>query len=120
LRNESNKDEVFAPRLDGDSPPVAVAVRFLAANPVYHLTVGTAELVVVTTPGGANRAYAVGGRRFKPGPAAGQLTDAAGRTWEVEEAGVRSADGEVLPRVPGHRSFWFGWHAAHPQTVLVK
>jgi hypothetical protein len=114
-----NKDEVFAPRPEGEYTPVAIAVDFLKDNPVYHLTLGQHQLVIITTPGGANRAYAVGGRRFQSGQKPDVVIDADGATWQVRERGLVAGD-QHLPRVPGHRAFWFGWYGTHPDTTLIK
>ncbi|HHO49694.1 MAG TPA: hypothetical protein ENK18_02210 [Deltaproteobacteria bacterium] len=51
--------------------------------------------------------------------------------WLVAGTGVELADREAayewlmgrdgaLPRVPAHRAFWFGWHAAWPETRLAR
>ena len=119
-RRLRNKDEVFVPRLPGEHPPVAVAARYLAEHPVLLLDVGPTRVLVVTTPGGANRAFAVGDRVFSRAPDISTVTAADGTVWTVAEDGLRSPAGETLPRVPGHRAFWFGWYSAHPDTILVK
>lgn len=116
----ANKDEVFVPRPPGGAEPVAFAVEFLRGHPAHHADVGGMPIVVVTTPGGANRAYQANGRRFRAGAAPDRLADDAGGEWSVTEEALVSPAGERLPRVPGHRVFWFGWHAAHPDTKLVK
>ncbi len=42
----------------------------------------------------------------------------------TEEALVPAAGGEAaeppLPRLPGHLSFWLGWHAFFPQAEIWK
>ncbi len=113
------KDEVFVLRLDSAHPPTAVATAFLREHPVHHLRVGERNVAIVTTPGGANRAYAVADQRFSSLAADGRVVDATGTAWELTEDGLRSG-AMVLPRVPAHRAYWFGWQAAHPDTVLVK
>lgn len=115
-----NKAEVFVPRLKGGKEPVALSVGFLKDRPVHHIEVGGTPLVVFTTPGGASRAYACGQRRFRPGPSAGLLLDQDGVTWKATEEELRPESGKGLPRVPGHRAYWFGWYAAHPETKLVR
>jgi len=37
----------------------------------------------------------------------------------LTEDELRAADGRTLPRLPSHRAFWFGWHAAYTHTRLV-
>lgn len=46
--------------------------------------------------------------------------DSQGGNWRVEESGLSGPGGETLSRLPAHRAFWFGWHAAFPDTRLVK
>ena len=43
-----------------------------------------------------------------------------GRTWRMDESRLSGPNGETLNRLPAHRAFWFGWHAAFPDTRLVK
>jgi hypothetical protein len=44
---------------------------------------------------------------------------AKGRRWKVEETHLQGENGERFERLPAHRSFWFGWHAAFPKTELI-
>jgi len=119
-----NKDEVLVPRLaeTGGAKPLAIAARFLQEHRVYQLNDGTRPLVVVTTATGANRVYASGTHRFTAGADDTHLVDAEGRPWVVDEDQLRSVQDAslVLPRVPAHRSFWFAWHAQHPDTALIQ
>ncbi len=115
-----NKEEVFAPRLPGGHTPVALSTAFLSKNRVHSLKVGSTELVILTTPAGANRAYHAGDRTFRAGSTPSTIVDQDGRIWTADEDGLRSVGEKVHPRVPGHRAFWFGWHAAFPDTILVK
>ena len=48
-----------------------------------------------------------------------RVTDAEGRTWSAREDALVAGDGELRLRLATHRAFWFGWHAAHPDTRLV-
>jgi hypothetical protein len=121
-----NKAEVLALRLPAPEPgegfrAVAVAAAYLAERPVYHLDVEGADLVIVTSPGGANRVYEAGGRRFDRLEADGRVLDEAGQAWVVEEDRLRATVDETLElsRVPAHRAFWFGWFAQYPDTLLI-
>jgi hypothetical protein len=38
----------------------------------------------------------------------------------MDEGQLTAPNGDSLKRLPAHRAFWFGWHAAFPQTQLVK
>jgi hypothetical protein len=123
-----NKDEVLTlllrPRGEGpaeDRRPLALSARFLAKNPLHHFSWAGHDLVVVTSPEGANRVYDTGGRRFVR-IVRGHVEDAEGRRWRVGEDALVSEDPGLptLPRVAARRAFWFGWYAQFPGTELVK
>ena len=123
-RQLRNKDEVLVPRL-GDKPgrkPLAIAASFLQQHRVYGVDDANRSLVVVTTATGANRVYEAGAHRFTAGADGNHVVDADGAVWVVEENQLRSERDPtlVLPRVPAHRAFWFGWFVQHPDTVLIK
>ncbi|HUG55128.1 MAG TPA: DUF3179 domain-containing protein [Vicinamibacteria bacterium] len=124
-----NKDEVLTlllrPRGEGPAAlrrPLALSARFLARNPVHHVSFAGHDLVVVTSPGGANRVFEAGGRRFlRLGPG-GYVEDSEGRRWRVGEDALAAYEAGLprLSRVAARRAFWFGWYAQFPQTELVK
>ncbi len=120
-----NKDEVVVLLLEdgsGTRQPLALAAKFLQDNRVYHTEHAGHDLVVVTSPEGANRVYDAGGTRFTRELDDGQVADASGGVWRVtEDALVSEADpGRRLPRVAAQRAFWFGWYAQFPQTALIR
>ena len=121
-----NKDEVLALRLapkDAGAParPLALAASFLRKRPLYSLSFAGHELVVVTSPVGANRVYESAGVSFARRREDGRLEDLQGRAWRVEEDALVREDGaERRARVPAHRAFWFGWYAQFPETELVR
>jgi hypothetical protein len=123
-----NKAEVLAlrvrPRAGGPPEPVAIDVELLKRNPVYHVEIQGRRLVVITSPRGANRAYDLGGRPvlFQSVQAGAEVVDSDGGRWRItEDALVRDDDQSVrLPRLVGHRAFWFGWFAQFPDTQLIK
>ena len=116
-----NKDEVFTVLLDGHRDrPLAVAAAFLAANPVHHDAIEDTAFVVLTDPSGANRAYASEEVTFTGYDGDRLVKDSTGGTWTLEEHALVSGDGRMLPRLPAQRAFWFGWHAAFPNTRLVR
>ncbi len=116
----ANKAEVVALVLPSHPDrPLAVSARFLAANPIHHERIGATALVIVTDASGANRVYASGARRFAGYDGDRTLTGEDGRTWTLSEDALVSGS-ESLPRLPAHRAFWFGWHAAYPHTRLVR
>lgn len=116
-----NKDEVFIVRAENEPEPLAISQRFLQSHLVYHDTVGRVAFVVITDSTGAHRAYESPDQKFVGRTDSTTLLDDQQRTWKITEQEIFSADGETkLKRLPAHRAFWFGWHAAHPDTRLVK
>ncbi len=115
-----NKAEVLALRFGSlTERPVAIAQQFLAKRPVYQGKLGRVNYVVLTDQTGANRVYESGGEIYE------RLTHSAVRTragaeWKVTEAALIGPDGEKRNRLPAHRAFWFGWHAAYPETQLIE
>ncbi|MDP2390333.1 MAG: DUF3179 domain-containing (seleno)protein [Acidobacteriota bacterium] len=125
-RRLKNKDEVLVmqvrPAAGGEAQPVAIVADFLKRTPVFPFEVAGRRLLVVTTPKGANRVYAVGGHDvvFQSRPVTGDLVDTAGRTWRQGEDALTLADGSIaLPRFVAQRAFWFGWYAQYPETQLL-
>lgn len=123
-RRLKNKDEVLVLRPPAGTPgaahtPAAIAVDLLNRQPIFHARAGGQSFVVITTRGGANRAYDSGDRRFSAGGGSDRLTDDRGKTWTITEDAL-VADGERAPRLAAQRAFWFGWHAQFPETVLIK
>jgi hypothetical protein len=121
-----NKDEVLALLVERE--PVAIAARLLAGNRLYTFEAAGRNLVVVTSPQGANRVYDLGAG---PPPALRLRHDGLlevqheVRYRVMEEALVpeREADqrrGPWFPRVPARRAFWFGWAAQYPHTRLLR
>jgi hypothetical protein len=123
-RRLRNKDEVLVPRLamETGEKPLVIATTFLKAHRILHVTVAHHSLVVVTTVTGANRVYESGAHWFTAGVDDGHVVDTDGEVWTVEESELRSTRDPklVLPRVPAHRAFWFGWFAQHPDTLLMQ
>ncbi len=116
-----NKDEVFTVRLARHpEAPLAISAGFLAANPVHHDAIEGTALVVLTDPSGANRAYASEDVTFTRYDGDRGVEDGSGTVWTMDEDALTAEDGRVLRRVPAQRAFWFGWHAAFPNTRLVR
>jgi hypothetical protein len=120
-----NKDEVLGvlvPAVGGGRQAVAFSTAFLARTRIHHQTVEGRNLVVLTSPRGANRLYDTGGVRIAAWIDDTSVRDHEGGRWRVtEEALVSSQAGaRPLPRVPAFRAFWFGWYAQFPDTMLVK
>lgn len=126
-RRLPNKAEVLALRLAPAGAPagaplqaLAIDAAFLRGRAVHHLAFAGHDLVVLTTPSGANRVYDARGTRFVS-LASGVVRDDRGREWRAEEDALRLAGSdEARPRVAAHRAFWFGWFAQFPETELVR
>ena len=120
-RRLPNKAEVLTLAPAGPAAePLALAVGFLAANPLHHDRHGEREIVVLTDRSGASRVYATGGLRFAEWDRDRALVDGAGELWQLSEGQLVARDGRRLPRLPAQRAFWFGWYAAYPETRLVR
>lgn len=113
-----NKAEVLA--LRSGNEPLAIAADFLRTNRVYHDRLGGQEFVVLTDASGANRVYESAGVRFAGWDGESTASDRSGGSWKVAEDRLAGPGGRALKRLPAHRAFWFGWHAAYPSTRLVK
>jgi hypothetical protein len=98
----------------------AYPLQALLRQPLLHDAVGSEAVVLWTDPvSEAVRVYATGGRRILR-TSGGTLADqATGQPLHQDEEALRSADGSVrLPRVAGHRAYWFGWYGFFPGTEL--
>lgn len=121
-RRLANKAEILALRFGGaDDLPTAIAADFLATRPVYHGQLGAKRYVILTDTSGANRVYDVGDTTFVTYAKDGtSVSDQSGRRWSVHESRLeRDGDNVQLKRLAAHRAFWFGWFAAHSDTLLI-
>jgi hypothetical protein len=114
-----NKAEVLALRAPG-AEPLAISAEFLRKNPVHHGRLGRQAFVVLTDASGANRVYQASGVVFADWDGDGMAHDRSGGAWKVGEDKLTGPGGKTLERLPAHRAFWFGWHAAYPATRLIK
>jgi hypothetical protein len=115
-----NKAEVLALRLaQAPSDTLAIGADFLRTQPVYQTRIGNVDVVVLTDASGANRVYESRAVTFASWDQSASARDSRGQAWRVEESRLAGPDGETLTRLPAHRAFWFGWHAAFPQTRLI-
>ncbi len=123
LKNKDDVLGVLIPAPGGGRQAAAFAVEMLAKRRVFEADVEGRRLVIVTTPGGANRVYDSGDTRFQPRPVSVSIVvDAEGGRWAVTEDAL-VADGpnpRRLARVTAWRAFWFGWYAQFPETLLFK
>ena len=112
-----NKQEVLALLLRGE--PVAYDTSFLKKKDVYHDTVGSRQIVILTDQSGASRVYEAKGVTFSSWDRKSKLLDSTGLSWEVTEDGLLGPSGSRLGRLSSHRAFWFGWYAQFPGSRLV-
>ncbi|MEM1287650.1 MAG: DUF3179 domain-containing protein [Pseudomonadota bacterium] len=118
--NLDNKQEVLGLRFPGaPQDQLAIDTAFLSDNPIYVDAVGFQTVAVITDTSGANRVYDPEDVTFVSFDGDRTLLDEAGQEWTLDEDHLTATDGRRLTRLPAHRSFWFGWHAAFPETRLV-
>ena len=117
-RRLANKAEVLALRFGG-GPPVAIDSRWLSGRPVHRGLAGDVAYVVLTDASGAHRVYRDGEAPIVEYDGDRSAVDAGGHRWRVAEDALHAEGSQPLARLPAHRAFWFGWHAAHPDTVLI-
>lgn len=120
-RRLKNKDEILAIRLESNTDEtLAIAAKFPENNNIYHNQVNGRSFVVLTDKTGANRVFEDKGLVFTKYEDAFTVLDKTGTRWKIREDALYSNKGDKLERLPHHRAFWFGWHAAFPETRLVK
>ncbi len=101
------KDFVFGVRTVAAAKAWPLAA--FAEEPVINDSVGALELVLVGDPTTRTvRAYERRGRRFAQAAERSALSGPGG-DWRLGEDALLGPDGERLPRVPGHVSYWFAW-----------
>jgi Protein of unknown function (DUF3179) len=116
----ANKAEVLVPRFGrpGDKP-LAIESAFLRANPVWHGRYGERDFAVLTDRSGAHRVYALPtGARVASYDGDRAVVLASGEWLRMSEPALAGPT-STLARLPAHNAFWFGWRAAHPDTLLV-
>ncbi len=98
----------------------AYPIETLKQQPFLVDRVGEAEIVLLTDPiSEAVRVFETQGRTLRREAGALFLED--GRPLVVRENGLRTKDSSVvLPRVPGHRTFWFSWGAFFPDAEYYR
>ena len=115
-----NKDEVLALTFPGYSDDtMAISASFLHDRPIYANRLGSLKFIVLTDRSGANRVYEAKDHIFTTYDQDITVIDSEGIKWKLSEEKLKRDDLE-LARLPAHRAFWFGWHAAFPDTLLIK
>ncbi len=116
-----NKQEVLALRFSAaPNQQLAIDTDYLIKHPVYSDQIGQQKFVVLTDATGANRVYDPEQVVFVEYDGLDTAIDSTGKPWRISEQSLISPDGQTLERLPYHRAFWFGWHAAFPKTKLIK
>ena len=128
--NESNenKDMIFGMKHLGTTK--AFPLKKLIPEVVTNDSFAGLDLVLVShatperdffEPGGATvRAYERNEHTFQKTDDDFIIVDETGISWQVTEEALISSSGEVLPRLPGHLAFWFGWFSFNPDTLLYE
>jgi hypothetical protein len=117
----ANKQEVLALRFAGaPNEQLAIDTDFLILNRLYKNKIGSQSFIVLTDNSGANRVYDPEEVNFVAYDGISTLRDNQNNTWTLDEEKITNEKGRTLNRLPYHRAFWFGWHAAYPQTKLIK
>ena len=120
-RRLKNKQEVLALRFFGaPNDQMAIDTKFLKKTPLYKNQIGNQKFIVITDKTGANRVYDPKNVEFVEYDGDLSLIDSDGIKWAVSEERLEDNQGNSLERLPYHRAFWFGWHAAYPETKLIK
>ena len=116
-----NKAEILALLLGTQRKPVSISVEYLLRHRHYQGSFDGVSVLVLADKAGMLRAYH-GSEVFEDldWNESEYEIRAKGRRWKVEETHLQGENGERFERLPAHRAFWFGWHAAYPKTELVQ
>jgi len=113
-----NKDEVLIVRTKGyKEDPLAISVKFLNKNKIYHDKIDDTKFVVLTDDSGGNRVYESKDFKFEK-LSKNKVKDVNGLLWKIEEEKLISENGEILKRLPYHRIFWFAWYNSYKNTQM--
>lgn len=105
-RQHQQKDYIFAVRQFGAAR--GWPLEAFDKSPVINDAIANTPLLLVGDAKTRSvRAYERAGNTFKA--AAGKLSDQNGGSWQVTESALLGPDGQRLPRVAGHISYWFAW-----------
>lgn len=118
----TTKGQVIGLRLNGEAK--AYPLEALRTDPVVNDELGGQPLVVVTVGWIGSRAYERGDRTFilEEGTedSGVLLTDHDGQLWQAREDALARVDDPtvLLPRIPTHNAYWFGWYSFYPETEV--
>ena len=119
------KDEVLT-LSDGDIHK-AYPIDDLNDVRIVNDAIGDTEIVILASSISSDaRVFRRDGRQFALSPdeetpgVPRAVVDQVGQVWTVSDVGLLRPDGEILERLPSYVSFWFGWYAFHPDTLLYE
>lgn len=119
------KDEVLA--LSEGENHKAFPIRDLNEVRLINDAIGDTEIVILASSISSDaRVFERDGREFALNPdeqtpvVPKTVVDEDGQVWQVSDTGLTGPDGETLERLPSYVSFWFGWYAFHPDTLLYE
>ena len=119
------KDEVLA--LSVGDLHKAYPISELNEMRVVNDAIGDLDIVILASSISSDaRVFERGDRQFELDPSSPtpvvpkMIVDEDGEVWEVSDTGLTGPDGETLDRLPSYVSFWFGWYAFHPDTLLYE
>ncbi|MCH9051373.1 MAG: DUF3179 domain-containing protein, partial [Proteobacteria bacterium] len=102
------KDYVFALRVGAHDK--AWPLSDFEGGRVINDAVGDLDVVLIGDSANRTvRAYDARGRDFSAAGDDLESVVAGGETWRVEEEALLGANGDRLPRLPGHIAYWFAW-----------
>ena len=102
------KDYVFALRVGEHDK--AWPLSDFEGGRVINDAVGDLDIVLIGDSASRTvRAYDARGRDFSAAGNDLESVVAGGETWRVEEEALLGANGDRLPRLPGHIAYWFAW-----------
>jgi len=101
-------------------PRTSISQSLLIKKPIYQTSISGRPILVVTDSSGANRVYETT-ETFASLENDKELIDGKGRRWSMNEDHIQCITSkEIYLRLPAHRAFWFGWHAAYPNGRLIN
>ena len=119
------KDEVLA--VSDGSVHKAYSIAVLNDLRVTNDTIGDLDVVILASSISSDaRVFERKGESFALNPnqrtvaVPASVIDAGGNVWRVSDDQLVGPAGESLVRLPSHVSFWFGWYAFHPDTLLFE
>ncbi len=121
-RSLKNKQEILAIRLPQETDEnIAISSKFLRKHRIYKGEIHGKQFTVFTDKSGAHRVYITGNTNFVDYDKFQTAKDANGTKWQLTENGIiNTRTSAVLPLLPTHNAFWFGYKAAFPETKLIK